>query len=346
MNKKKFTGNLVLAILALVLLYTCKKNISKKKENPATPEVAILDNYDLNSAGLYPEGLDYDTKNNRFIVGSFYKGEVYTLSADGKTFKQWITDNNLIAATGVYADEASDRLIVASGDAGASLRSGEKGSTAGQKAYVGVYKLSDGSLIKGIDLKPLTPNAGAFPNGITVDKDGNIYVTDSFSPLIYKIDKAYTPSVFTSNAALFAPAPGSFGLNGIVYSEKGYLLVAKTNENKFFKIKLDKPAEATEITGIAGKIKAPDGLSWTSDGRLVVVENGLADGKVHVLTSTDDWATAAQTKETLIGKDQFPTSSALASNKETYVLNTTSLGKLLAGNKTESNFVIKKIATK
>jgi sugar lactone lactonase YvrE len=339
MNIKKISVNFLLTALAIVTLVRCR-------ENTETQAISLLDNYQINSTALYPEGVDYDAKNNRFVVGSFYKGAVYSLSADGKTFQSLITDTNLVATTGIYTDEANDRLIVASGDAGASEKSGAGGSTAGQRAYLGVYKLSDGTLIKGIDLKPLTPNAGAFPNGIAVDSDGNIYVTDSFSPIIYKVDKAYTASIFTTNANLFTPAAGSFGLNGIVYSTKGYFVVAKTNDNKFFKVPLNNPGNVTEITGVADKTKAPDGLAWTSDDTLAVVENGLADGKVHLLGTDNDWTTAAYVKEIAIGKEQFPTSATLASNNEIYVLSTTWLGKLLGGNKTESAFVIKKVDTK
>ncbi|UII31705.1 SBBP repeat-containing protein [Fulvivirga ulvae] len=332
----KITRNLsakTLILAATATFFGC----SDDDEN--TP--SLLDNYTITATGMYPEGVDFDDKNNRFLIGSFNQGSISILSSDG-TLETFINDSNLIGVTGVYADEENNRLIVASGDVGASEKSGANGSTAGIVAYLGVYDLTTGSLIKGLDLKPLTPNGGAFPNGITVDNSGNIYVTDSFSPVIYKVDQSYNAGVFITNASLFTPAPNYFGLNGAVYHSDGYLIVAKTDENKLFKIMLNDPSQVSEITGVDG-MKTPDGLAWTSDNKLVVIENGLGEGKVHILSSADGWSTATQTKEISIGSTEFPTSATLASSKEVYVL-TSYLGKLLTGDKTQSIFTLDKIS--
>ena len=33
---------------------------------------------------FYPEGMDFDTRNHRFVVGSFRKGEIATIDVTGK----------------------------------------------------------------------------------------------------------------------------------------------------------------------------------------------------------------------------------------------------------------------
>lgn len=342
MKKVNFT---ILGIVsaAILVLAGCKNR--DNNETPKPQPQTLSDNYSINSAGLYPEGIDFDSKNNVFVVSSFNKGAVYTLSADGKTFKELIKDPKLIAALGVYTDETNNRYIVVSGDAGASEKSAPNKASAGQVAYVGFYDATNGSLIKSVDLKGLTPNAGAFPNDIAVDKTGNVYITDSFSPVIYKISSDYTASIFTTNAALFTPGANSFGLNGIVYHPDGYLLAAKTNDNKLFKIPINNPETAKEIGGLAGKINSPDGLELTNDNKLVVIENGLSNGKAYTLNTTDAWNTAAVSGEETIGKAEFPTTAALASNNGIYVLQS-KLGELLGGDKTQSVFGIKKITNK
>lgn len=333
----------ILGIIAVsaISIAACKK---KRPVTEEKKEEVFLDNYPITSAGLYPEGIDYDVKNKRFVIGSFNKGAVYTLSADGKTFSQLITDPKLVAALGVYTDEANDRYIVLSGDAGASEKSGPSGSTAGKVAYVGFYSAADGRLIRSVDLTALVPGSGVIPNDLALDKDGNVYITDSFAPVIYRITKDYVATVFANNP-LFAPAPGSFGLNGIVFHPDGYLLVAKTNDNKLFKVPISNPSGATEVGGLGDKIKAPDGLELTSDNKLVVIENGLAGGKAHLVSSSNAWATATQTGEEAIGAAAFPTTAALLPNGGIYVLQA-KLGKLLGGDKTETSYTINRIKIK
>lgn len=330
-----------LAIATLAAVGSLVALSCKNEADSVNPEPKLKDIYNIKHTGLYPEGIDYDTKNNVFVIGSFHKGTVHTLSADGQTFKTLITDPKLVSVLGVYTDETRNRYIVASGDAGASVKSGPNGSTAGNVAYVGIYDATSGAVIKSIDLKTLTPNASALPNDIAVDKDGNIYVTSSFAPNIYKIDINYNASIFTNNTALYTPAAGSFGLNGIVYHPDGYFIAAKTNDNKLFKISLADPTNVTEIGGLNNNIKAPDGLEWTSDGTLIVVENGLAGGKVFSLGSTDNWATANITSQQTIGAKAFPTTAVSVEGSGIYVLES-QLGVLLGGDNTKAEFVIKK----
>jgi len=334
-KRSQFSRTSLLAFVTALAIFSCSGDDNNK--------VSTLDNYSIELAAMYPEGVDYDSKNERFVIGSLNKGNVSTLSTDGKNLQTLVNDDKIVGTIGVFTDEKNNRLIVVSADAGVSEKSGANGSTAGKIAYVGIYNLTTGVLIKGVDLKSLTPDGGAFPNAITVDKDDNIYVTDSFSPVIYKIDKSYNASIFVTNADLFSPAPNSFGLNGIVYSEDGYLIAVKTDDNKLFKIMIDDPSQVTEVTG-ASEVKTPDGLGWTSDKKLVVIENGLGDGKVHVLATTDNWSTATQTKEVSIGKTEFPTTCALTSNGNVYVL-VSYLGKILSGDKTQNTFALEKVAT-
>lgn len=312
---------------------------SKKKITPSDPQtIALKTSYTINSVGLYPESFDYDNKNHRFIVGSFNKGAAFTLNTNGD-FSPFINDSKLVGVTGIYADLPRNRVIVLSGDGGSSEKS-TSNKSGGSIAYAGVYDLTTGNLIKGVDLKNLTPNAGAFPNDATVDKDGNIYVTDSFSPVIYKIDLNYTPSIFVSDSRFSAPT-GTFGLNGIVIHPDGYLLVAKTDNGKLFKIQLANPKAFTEVSGFTAN--TPDGLELKNNGDLVVVENGFAAGQVYTLVSKDNWVSTNKLNEITIGKEAFPTAATVAEQKDVYILATTKIGLFLAGDKTQTNFIIQKL---
>jgi sugar lactone lactonase YvrE len=323
--------NTILITALSILFVACD---SEKKSGTAS--ASFQSKYTITDIGLYPEGIDYDSKNERFLFSSLYKGAVYVLNAKGEA-TVFATSSKLVLPTGIYTDEVRNRLIVANADLGISQKSTP--TSAGSIATVSIFNLTSGELIKEIDLKNFTPNAGSCLNDIAVDAKGNIYITDSFSPNIYKIDDNYIASLFVTNT-IFQPAPNQFGLNGIVFHPDGYLLAVKTDDSKLFKISLSNPAIITTVTGTT--FSAPDGIELDKNNNLVVVENGLGLGKTYTFSSTNNWASASKISETNIGKEEFPTTAALASDGNVYVVNS-KLGKLLAGDKTQSSYTIQRI---
>jgi len=323
--------NTILIAAFSILFMSCD---TEKKATETS--VLLQSKYTITDVGLYPEGIDYDTKNEKFLFSSLHKGAVYALNAKGE-LSVFATSSKLVLPTGVYTDEARNRLIVANADLGISQKS--TATSAGSVATVSIFNLTTGELIKEIDLKNFTPNAGSCPNDIAVDANGNIYITDSFSPVIYKLDTNYVASIFATNT-LFQPKPNEFGLNGIVFHPDGYLLVAKTDTSKLLKIALSNPENITEVTGTA--FSAPDGIELDKNNNLVVVENGLALGKTYTLSSKNNWTSASQISETSIGKEEFPTTAALASDANVYVISS-KLGKLLSGDKSQSTYAIQRI---
>ena len=323
--------NTILITAFSILFVACD---SEKKSGSVS--ATFQSTYTITDIGLYPEGIDYDFKNEKFLFSSLYKGAVYAMNAKDEA-AVFATSSKLVLPTGIYTDELRNRLIVANADLGISQKS--TSTSAGSIATVSIFNLTSGELIKEIDLKNFTPNAGSCLNDIAVDTKGNIYITDSFSPNIYKIDDNYTATLFLTTP-LFQPAPNQFGLNGIVFHPDGYLLAVKTDDSKLFKISLSNPAIITVVTGTT--FSAPDGIELDKNNNLVVVENGLGLGKTHTFSSTNNWTSASKISETNIGKEEFPTTATLASDGNVYVVNS-KLGKLLAGDKTQSSYTIQRI---
>ncbi|MWB94081.1 hypothetical protein GON26_06880 [Flavobacterium sp. GA093] len=307
---------------------------SEKK--PATVPVSLASKYTVTDTGLYPEGIDYDSKNEKFLFSSLHKGAIYTMNSKGES-TVFATSPKLVLPTGVYTDESRNRLIVANADLGISQKSTE--GSAGTIATVSIFNLTSGALIKEIDLKNFTPNAGSCLNDIAVDAKGNIYITDSFSPNIYKIDTSFEASLFVTHK-LFQPASGQFGLNGIVFHPDGYLLAVKTDDASLFKISISNPSAITKVTGTT--FSAPDGIELDKNNDLVIVENGLASGSTYTFSSSNNWQSASKVNQTIIGKEEFPTTAALASDGNVYVI-CSKLGSLLAGDKTQSSYDIIRI---
>ena len=134
-------------------------------------------------------------------------------------------------------------------DCGPSIRTSAPASNpqpSGPKALaaVGIYDLSSGKALDYVDLAPLAP-APHLLNGITVDAAGNAYVTDSFSPNIYKIDAEGRPSLFVHDERFVG---AGINLNGIVAHPDGFLLVIKKSDGGLFR----HPASPAR-TGVGGR---------------------------------------------------------------------------------------------
>lgn len=229
--------------------------------------------------GFIPEGVEYDSKNGRILTGSLSEGTIFQIHADGRVTPV-VTDPDLRSSVGIEADEPRDRLLVANADSSVF-----QGGGTGQ-AKLGVYNLTTGERIAMVDLAAAVTDAPDdavyFANDVAVGDDGTAYVTDTRMNVIYRVSPEYQASVLHR----FDPAEKA-SLNGIVYDESGYLLVA--SGATLYKVPLDNPAQTTRVK-LPEEIPGQDGMLWTADGRLAIVSN--SEDRVVTLRSTDDWASA------------------------------------------------------
>jgi sugar lactone lactonase YvrE len=167
---------------------------------------ALPDEILMERTNFAPEGIEYDAEAGHFLVSSLAEGTIFAVADDG-TLTPFVEDENLVSSVGLEVDEAGGRLLVANSNFAAA---GVEEPAAG----VGIYDLETGELIQYVDLLPLAPDEDHFINDLTVDADGNIYATDSSTPVIFKIDPEGEASVFVEDERFSSPR---FGLNGIVY---------------------------------------------------------------------------------------------------------------------------------
>jgi sugar lactone lactonase YvrE len=137
-----------------------------------------------------------------------------------------------------------------------------------------------------VDLAALGPLGRHLANDVTTDLDGNAYVTDSFSPVIYKVTPGGQASVFIEDARFSSPK--GLGLNGIEYDPDGYLLAAVAGAEKLFRIPVDAPTDLTEVA-LPEPISI-DGITREADGDMVVAAPFAP--AILTLSSHDDWHSA------------------------------------------------------
>ena len=260
---------------------------------------------------------------------------------DDGTYTVFADDPRLVSTIGLHLDAGRNRLLAAVSDPGAGTRS--TAATAGKLAARAIFDARGSNAATPssfVNLGALRPNAGHFANDIAVDAQGNAYVTDSFSPIIYKVDLQGVATVFYENAAQ-ATVPGQFGFNGIVFHPGGYLLAVHSTLGRLYKIPLGGSGAptATAVT-TTRSLAGGDGLLLQDNQTLLLVSN--SQQTVFRLTSADSWATTAVAGTFATG-DVFPTTLTRRGNSDVYVLYAY-LGKLFGGvMPPQSTFTINKI---
>ncbi len=110
-------------------------------------------------------------------------------------------------------------------------------------------------------------------NAIAFDASGNLYVSDSFGGIIFKISGGVVSTFVTDELLKPAPPPHGFppfGANGLAFSADGTTLyVANTADDRILKIDVATKA----VTTFAESINGADGIVFDTQGRLWVCAN-------------------------------------------------------------------------
>jgi sugar lactone lactonase YvrE len=108
------------------------------------------------------------------------------------------------------------------------------------------------------------PIANSGLNGLTFDKAGNVYVSDSFNGVIWKIGPHGGSAKAWSSDPLLGPGTGltpPFGANGIEFSNDGTLMfVANTAYHQIVQIPVRRDGTAGKASIFVTGINAPDGI--------------------------------------------------------------------------------------
>ncbi len=320
--------NLLTKVLGSLLILT---TISCTTDSPDDLEInhadlrmsqVVQDVINIYEPDLYPEGIEYDIRGDRFLISSITRGDIGQV-INGE-YSVWISNPDFTSTLGIHIDHTKKRVLITNTNIDGSL------------AELFAYDLSGRFLFKS-NLGVLSAG-GHLANDVTVDRHGNAYVTDSYAGIIYKVDPSGVADIFLYDETL-APPPGAFGLNGIDYDPRGFLIVSRVVSNELIKIPLNDPQNFSKIQ-LSAALYSPDGLYLKNPNELLVVSNdfGGENSRVQTFRTRDGWETATLTNE-FLSPGNFLTTVAVKRNIP-YVLSA-HLDVLLSGGSTDVFSILK-----
>lgn len=223
------------------------------------------DEYILQHPMSVPEGVAFDARTGRFFATGLISGSVTQIDAEtGEERPFYAPEGPPQQLTGAKVDEVNRRLWVCASEiqrmAGGLL----------------VFDVDTGAKVASFEL-----SRAGICNDVALDGDGVAYVTDSFQPVIYRVDlRDGSAGEFIRDPQMAAPM-GQMGLNGIAVTPDGeHIIGGFTSPSKLF-VAARAGGGVREIS-LGGDAFAPendprfmgaDGIIFVGD-RLYVIHDG------------------------------------------------------------------------
>lgn len=227
-------------------------------EESRTPDAPVA--FRLGDSKLIPEGIAYDPKQERFLIGSVARKKIVSANRKGEVKDFSGTGDNLDCVLGLFVDAAQEQLYAVSTNG--FLDEAQKQ----RRNAVVRYDLRNGLLLNRYD----APDASQL-NDLTIAADGTIYATDSGSGTLFRkkpAEKTLTP--FGAKGAL----PGA---NGIALGADGKLYVAISTGIARIDLSTGAPIRLSQPDTVV--TSGCDGLYWHG-GDLVGIQNVTNPGRV------------------------------------------------------------------
>jgi hypothetical protein len=232
---------------------------------PRTPDAPVA--FRLADSKLIPEGIAYDPKQDRFLIGSVAQKKIVSVNRKGDVKDFSKAEDNLDCVLGLYVDVAHGQLYAVSTNG--FLDEAQKQ----RRNAVVRHDLKNGLLVNRYD----APDANQL-NDVTIAADGTIYATDSANGTLFRKtlgEKTLAP--FGAKGAL----PGA---NGITLGANGKLYVAISTGIASIDLSTGSPTRLSQPdTVVTGGC---DGLYWHR-GDLVGIQNVTNPGRVIRIALAD-----------------------------------------------------------
>lgn len=182
--------------------------------------------------------------------------------------------------------------------------------------FVGIVKMNLDAANTQSVYATFPPSANSLLNDLAFDEDNNLYVTDTFAGIIYRVPAGGgTAQVWFQDARLLGNPGFPFGVNGIRVDKHGkriYFTVTVRGDfsGAVYSLPLVKAPTAAQLTEVHvypstqnSPLPGPDGIAFANNGKLYVSLAGSSE--ISVLLPN------GQEQRTLIGPAKMMGSSAI-----------------------------------
>ena len=217
-----------------------------------------------------PEGITVDRNGDVYVTGFVPTGagigQVFVFDNDGRLRRTLKVADSSGALLGIAFHPDTHQLLVI--DIG-------KGRVVSVNPHTGASAVF--TTIP--DLTPDNPNAGPGPNALTFDKDGNVYISDSFQGAIWRTGpKGGASAMWAQDALLTVSFPPfgfpPFGANGLDFNKnQSALFVANTGNDTVVRIPVTAGGAAGAAAVFTNSINGADGLFVDEEDNVWVCAN-------------------------------------------------------------------------
>jgi sugar lactone lactonase YvrE len=239
------------------------------------------------AAGEFPEGIAVDKYGNVY-VSMIELDQIWKIDPSG--------NRSVLAEIAVPGEGPAGLAVDAAGTVYAAVPALDLATGQTDPASRGVYRIRpDGTAER-------LPGTGAmlFPNDVTLDKQGNVYATDTSSGTVWRVPRDGPAELWSGDPLLAGDGSLGFGFpigaNGIAF-RNGELIVANTERGRLVRIPVEPDgstgeatvlAESTALLGADGIALDVHGDVYVANAILYTVVRVGSDGLIETLATADD----------------------------------------------------------
>ncbi len=227
--------------------------------------------FEIEAAGVHLEGIEYDPQNQSFYLTDIRSGKVYITNKEGSNLEVLldVKSSGYWAPMNVKIDPLDNKKLWVVSSA-VNILSDYDESQNGNSVLLLINKKT-GEIIE----EYFPPEGGHLFGDLVVSTNGDVYVTDSQMPKVYKMHR---------KSGLFAEAfsyKDWWNLQGIVLSEDERRLYISDYITGIFLIDLVN-GQVSPLLPNNELLRSTDGL-YIKENRLIAIQNGTLPKRISVI---------------------------------------------------------------